>query len=241
MDKEKYGNKIEHGIWYNSHTDTYYVRGQGGKTYSFPTLEDAKSFYSETNRQRLQAKLERSKAEARKRETASLMEEKPYPYNAIEALGVRGKVTEGEFLNEFAPSMEERDLNLFVLYFEERKTMAEIAECTGLNNRQRVQQILSRAMHRLKDKIEMAYARSNAFADPAETEKRRAGQLEGMEISSLGLSTRAKNALSKHGISTVGQLSALSIDDLSSIDGMGSHSVKEIDAALHGIGVALKR
>ncbi len=48
------------------------------------------------------------------------------------------------------------------------------------------------------------------------------------EIESSALSTRAKNALSKNGISTFAQLNALSGEDISNLSGLGDKTINEI-------------
>ncbi|WP_396020565.1 DNA-directed RNA polymerase subunit alpha C-terminal domain-containing protein [Arthrobacter sp. ISL-48] len=60
----------------------------------------------------------------------------------------------------------------------------------------------------------------------------------------LGLSTRGRNALLRHGIRTVGQLITRSRDDLvHEIFGLGTRAVTEIEAALYreGLGLAAER
>ncbi|MBU6447916.1 DNA-directed RNA polymerase subunit alpha [Patescibacteria group bacterium] len=102
------------------------------------------------------------------------------------------------------------------------------------------QEALNIAAHILVDHFSMlindssipANAVSSALAAPEypETEEEKA-QI-GTPVKTLNLSVRGQNALEKNGIMTVEQLQALSNDEISSLEGLGEKTAKEVLAAI---------
>ncbi len=58
-------------------------------------------------------------------------------------------------------------------------------------------------------------------------------------IEGLGLSIRAYNGLKRAGVGTVGELTALAIDDLLEVNGLGDKCVTEVRETLQRFGLSL--
>ena len=143
---------IEHGIAYNKEKDTYYVNVGAFKLYSFPTLEDAKKFRDQVNAAKLKKKTDEAIAKIYKQDGDEIKAECPYPFNALEAMGIPN--ADYTLFEQFLTSCPENEAECLYLYYHEGMTLSEIGKGRG-RSRERVRQLVSKAMRKIKNRYVM--------------------------------------------------------------------------------------
>ena len=144
MSRKSNGIKLEHGIWYYEKADTYIIRGQSGKTYGFPTFDDAKKFYEELKQSKLNTKLLEERERVRKLDEKIIAKAMPYPFNVIKDAGLSDSdilTIEEARIN----LMSARDRGFFDQYYKEDKSLKEIAYEAGVT-KVRIGQVIKRCL-----------------------------------------------------------------------------------------------
>lgn len=144
--KEDY-RTVEHGIGYNEGKDTYYVNAGNFKLYSFPNLQDARKFRDELNAARLKKKTEEALARLYEKDGKEIKEEVPYPFNALEAMGMPN--ADYRKFEEFLTECRSQEAECLYLYYHDGNTLNEIAKQKGVT-RERIRQLVAKAMHKIR-------------------------------------------------------------------------------------------
>lgn len=175
MSRKSNGIKLEHGIWYYEKADTYIIRGQSGKTYGFPTYEDAKKFYEQLKQSKIKSKLLEERERIRKRDERIIAQAMPYPFNVAKA----ANLSDSDILTieeARVNLMSDRDRKIFDLYFKEDKTLDEIGHKYGVTGA-RAGQVLKRCLKLI------SYAKEKKIADERKKESLEEKRREAIEIS----------------------------------------------------------
>jgi DNA-directed RNA polymerase subunit alpha len=84
--------------------------------------------------------------------------------------------------------------------------------------------------------------KEKADSEKSETDEIKTPDVDdtGTQVETLSLSTRTLNVLEKSSIKTIGDLAALSTEELMNLEGMGAKGIKEIKKAIGNFGLTLK-
>jgi len=152
--------KLKHGIWYNPKTDSYVIRGQSGKTYAFPSMDDAEFFYESIKQERLQRKIAEEKESIKASDDKLISDYEPFPFNAAKAAGLDDS-TDPDFLNRPEDYLSPNEAKFLLSYYRDGLNLREISEIHKLS-KARVGQIIKLALRKtyLKVKKEQGDART---------------------------------------------------------------------------------
>jgi len=124
---------------------------------------------------------------------------------------------------------------------EEHQPIAQIARELGLS-RSRIDQIYKQAFRRIR---RVAHSSRTAQSDISELkeklESQRVDLISGGDIDGLELSVRSYRVLKRHGITTIGQLSAMKPGEILRLTNAGRKTLNDISCALQVRGIRLNR
>lgn len=154
------GKKVEKNIRKNTvnGVDQYYVLFNFRNIHeikSFPTLEDARAYRDAVNAEKLRVKTEETLALIRKAELKDICKEEPYPYNALEKVGIMDYDVPSEFAEEeffenvLRERCNEREENAIIMFFKHKMTYARVGQHLGVSL-ERVRQIVYKALKKVK-------------------------------------------------------------------------------------------
>lgn len=268
--KNKNCKVIEKGISYVPVTDTYVVHhsipaSTGGtyldKSYTFPTLEDARVFRDTCTK----LALERKTLEIYNAELSNLLKDEPweYPFNVFKACGLNCYDYSPDLLTEldtevYDKMLSAREEQVCSFYFKDRfgtgkrPALKDIAREFGTTS-ERVRQIIAKAVRKYKWFIvcyeKILYRRHLEHQTKMYEERIKELRLadippvdvllEGASIDELDFSIRTYNCLRRAGIQTVKDLVNCTEEDLLKIRNFGRKCVKEVKDRLEREGLHL--
>ena len=271
MKKNHFGEKVEKAIRYNKDTDTYTVQFVFSNRIepslrAFPTLEDARKYRDAINEEKLKVKIEEDKAKIRmseKKEVSLLKDEDIYPFNLLEAMNLQNKVIEDETLENALNHLSPREEFCLKAFYADGKTLQAIGDELGGVTRERIRQIVAKALKRLysyicelkeqnkfeslkKDLYDQREKLIQVFKEKgiiSEDIKTYFGDVyfsplfnnKNIKIEELDFSCRTYNCLKRANLLTINDIINLSEDDLMKIRNMGKKSVKEIQEKLNDL------
>lgn len=164
--------KLRHGIWYNAKTDSYVIRGQSGKTYSFPSMDDAEAFYESIKQERLQRKIAEERESIKASDDKLIEEADPFPFNAAKAAGLDDS-TDPDFLNRPETYLNDNEAKFLLAYYRDGLNLREISEIHKLS-KARIGQIVKLALRKtyLKVKKEQGDAKTKERLEILERDRR---------------------------------------------------------------------
>ena len=159
--ENRFGEKIEKNIRYNKKTDTYFVQftfKDISELKGFSTLEDARKYRDAINFAKTEAKIKHDLLVIHDRESEEMKKYLDrtilYPDNVLEAIKIKpGDYRVPENFEVVFRNCNERETNFVKLFYRDRLTLEEIGIANGRITRERVRQIIAKALKAVKNYI----------------------------------------------------------------------------------------
>jgi RNA polymerase sigma factor (sigma-70 family) len=157
-------SKIKKNIYYSKDKELYIVRIGRKKVEAFHTLEQAVSYrdmvWAEMAKQKMMEAEEEFRDKERKEVEEAMLH--AYPYNAMDEIGI-AQAEEADFLSALA-SISPREQEVVTKFYGEGMTLQGIGNLYGVG-RERIRQILAKAMRRIYLRIRVTVPNRNARAE----------------------------------------------------------------------------
>lgn len=158
-----------------------------------------------------------------------------YPWNLIiDVCGVenisRGQSISQRIMNEI-DGMDGNDIDILVRRYYHGETLAAIGEAYGVT-RERIRQRISSDLRKVALSVTQMQAAEVAEDERAEEAPAQPCAMSDVLLADTSLSHRARNALRRAGIHTVGELVSRSEDELMGIRGFGEKCLESVEALM---------
>lgn len=169
--------RIDRNIYYIEQTDSYVVQMGKFVQQAFPTLRDALEYRDFVFAEKLRIKEERAAKFLRQKEELELKQfvTEAYPFNVADAIECPN-LSEQEIQQAISDRLSPREAEYVRLKYEDGLTLDQIGKKDGIG-RERVRQIIAKALRRIQNYVRRAPMRAEAH----ETELRIRAERENIE------------------------------------------------------------